>query len=197
MSSNIELQSEEREVLLSIYDGDTAFKELSENKYQYKYGEEGDPKSFLLEISWGETYPMDKPIVNMDTFYNKHLVQDVKQHVANSVVKEAEQFLGEAMTYTLFEWVKEHAEELLSAQPESPTATSSITDAVSSISISDSTEIKIAAPKMKKEQLSKAQKRKQWDRVDGKGEKPRGWDWVDIVKHLSQTGSKNPDSSDP
>jgi len=23
------------------------------------------------------------------------------------------------------------------------------------------------------------------------GEKPRGWNWVDIVKHLSQTGSTN------
>lgn len=43
---------------------------------------------------------------------------------------------------------------------------------------------------VKKEQLSKSQKRKQWDRVDGRGERPRGWDWVDIVKHLSQTGSK-------
>lgn len=44
---------------------------------------------------------------------------------------------------------------------------------------------------VKKEQLSKSQKRKQWDRVDGRGERPRGWDWVDIVKHLSQTGSKD------
>lgn len=43
---------------------------------------------------------------------------------------------------------------------------------------------------VKKEQLSKAQKRKQWDRVDAKGDRPRGWDWVDIVKHLSQTGPK-------
>lgn len=43
----------------------------------------------------------------------------------------------------------------------------------------------------KKEQLTKAQKRKQWDKADGKGEKPRGWDWVDIVKHLSQTGTKD------
>jgi len=50
----------------------------------------------------------------------------------------------------------------------------------------------------KKEHLSKAQKRKQWDRVDGKGDKPRGWDWVDIVKHLSQTGSKqSPDTELP
>lgn len=49
----------------------------------------------------------------------------------------------------------------------------------------------------KKEQLSKAQKRRQWDRVEAKGEKPRGWDWVDIVKHLSQTGSKDTDVPTP
>lgn len=48
--------------------------------------------------------------------------------------------------------------------------------------------------KEKKEQLTKAQKRKQWNKVDGKGEKPRGWNWVDIVKHLSQTGSKDENS---
>ena len=45
-------------------------------------------------------------------------------------------------------------------------------------------------PKEKKEQLSKAQKRRQWDRADGKGQRARGWDWVDVVKHLSQTGGK-------
>lgn len=42
----------------------------------------------------------------------------------------------------------------------------------------------------KKEQLTKAQKRRQWDKSDGKGDKPRGWDWIDVVKHLSQTGRK-------
>lgn len=44
--------------------------------------------------------------------------------------------------------------------------------------------------KPKKEHLTKAQKRRQWNKADGKGEKPRGWNWVDIVKHLSQTGPK-------
>jgi len=38
--------------------------------------------------------------------------------------------------------------------------------------------------------LSKSQKRKEWDRVGSKGEKPRGYDWIDIIKHLSQTGNK-------
>lgn len=42
----------------------------------------------------------------------------------------------------------------------------------------------------KKEQLTKAQKRRLWNKTDGTGEKPRGWNWVDIVKHLSQTGGK-------
>lgn len=43
----------------------------------------------------------------------------------------------------------------------------------------------------KKEQLTKAQKRRQWDQAAAGGEKPRGWDWIDIVKHLSQIGSKD------
>lgn len=34
--SNQELQEEEREVLQSIYDGDTSFKELNPTTYQYK-----------------------------------------------------------------------------------------------------------------------------------------------------------------
>lgn len=34
--SEKELQDEEREVLLSIYEGDEAFKELSADTYQYK-----------------------------------------------------------------------------------------------------------------------------------------------------------------
>lgn len=71
--SNSELQEEEREVLLSIYEGDDKFKEISSTTYQYKYGEENDPKSFLVEIVWTENYPDEKPNINMDTFYNKHL----------------------------------------------------------------------------------------------------------------------------
>lgn len=52
-----------------------------------------------------------------------------------------------------------------------------------------------ATKKPKKEHLSKAQKRRQWNKADGKGERPRGWDWVDIVKHLSQTGPKQEQES--
>jgi len=190
-------QEEEREVLLSIYDGDPAFKYLSPTTFQYKYGEDESPKSFLLEISWGASYPAEKPLINMDTFYNKHIVQDVKERVVSQVNVEAEQYLGAAMTYTLFEFVKEKMEDLLVGQPES--FVSNVTDSVDRMAISGTQELESISKKpTKKEHLSKAQKRKQWDRVDGKGDKPRGWDWVDIVKHLSQTGSKqSPDTELP
>jgi hypothetical protein len=49
-----------------------------------------------------------------------------------------------------------------------------------------------AVPVVKKEQLTKTQKRRQWNHRAGgdDGQKPRGHDWVDIVRHLSQTGGK-------
>lgn len=43
------------------------------NNFVIQYGEDNDMKSFLLEISWGATYPTEKPTINMDTFYNKHM----------------------------------------------------------------------------------------------------------------------------
>jgi hypothetical protein len=53
---------------------------------------------------------------------------------------EAEQYLGTAMTYTLFEFVKEKLEELLAGQPES--FISDVTDSVDRITISG-TQVKI------------------------------------------------------
>ncbi|KAL1140674.1 hypothetical protein AAG570_000604 [Ranatra chinensis] len=188
--SNLELQEEEREVLLSIYDGDPAFNQLSPITYQYKFGDDGDPKSFLLEISWGETYPSEKPLINMDTFYNKHIVSVVKEKVISAIIKEAEMWLGSAMTYTVFEFVKENLNDLVSDQPEQLTKDEKIEE-LSEVQQEET----FNKRDIKKERLSKAQKRKQWDRIDSKGERPRGWDWVDVVKHLSQTGSKH--SSEP
>ena len=47
---------------------------------------------------------------------------------------EAEQYLGAAMTYTLFEFVKEKMEDLLVGQPES--FVSNVTDSVDRMAIS-------------------------------------------------------------
>lgn len=89
------------------------------------------------------------------------------------------------MTYSLFECVKEKYDEIIQNQPEE--LLNEINDTLEKTTIKEDVVSKKAP---KREQLSKAQKRRQWDRVESKGEKPRGWDWVDIVKHLSQTGPK-------
>ena len=55
--------------------------------------------------------------------------------------------------------------------------------------IQDSTDA--SKKKEKKEQLTKHQKRRLYEKMgNATGEKPRGWNWVDVVKHLSQTGSQ-------
>ncbi|KAI5695243.1 hypothetical protein M8J75_013203 [Diaphorina citri] len=190
--SNSELQEEEKEVLLSIYDGDPAFNMISDTVYQYKYGDDGDSKSFLFEISWGENYPTEMPAFNMDLFYNKHIGSGVKSHIKQKLTEECEQYLGSAMTYTVFEYLRDNADQLLASQPETETVQPPLETVLQSLDIDD-TGADSKKEKVKKEVLSKAQKRKQWERSDGKGDKPRGWDWVDVVKHLSQTGAK-PDS---
>ncbi|VVC43117.1 Hypothetical protein CINCED_3A003509 [Cinara cedri] len=112
------LQEEEREALLSIYDGDEAFKQLSPTIYQYKYGEDGDHKSFLLEVEWHNKYPNEAPIINLDMFYNKHIVSSVKQNIKDQISKEADHYLGESMTFTLIEFLKDFAVDLVADQPE-------------------------------------------------------------------------------
>ncbi|XP_050546736.1 RWD domain-containing protein 4 [Daktulosphaira vitifoliae] len=177
------LQEEEREALLSIYDGDESFKEVSPTVYQYKYGEDGDNKSFLLEVEWHCNYPTEAPKINLDTFYNRHIVNSVKQNIKDRIVIEANHYLGESMTFTLFEFLKDLAEELTADQP-----TKEVIESMTKLTIENDEEL-IKKNAVKKDYMSKSQKRKQWDRLDAKGEKPRGYDWVDVVKHLSQTGS--------
>ncbi|ERL90593.1 RWD domain-containing protein 4 [Dendroctonus ponderosae] len=177
------LQEEEREVLQSIYEGDECFKQLDARTFQYKYGASDPIKTLLVELKWGPNYPEERPQVNLDVFYNRHLLAGLKAKVQQLVETEAEQYLGMSMTYSLFEFVKERFEELIEEQPEH-----ALELEVDKLSVDE--QESLGAKREKKEQLTKAQKRRQWNRLDAKGEKPRGWDWVDIVKHLSQTGSK-------
>lgn len=186
-----EEHEEELEVLQSIYEGDDNFSMINQSTFQYKYDEEGNNRSFLVEISWGADYPDQIPTINLDLFYNKHLIPPVKEKIIAELQKQAEINLGMSMTFTLFEWLKEAKDELLDSQPEEaslPPVTEIISD-LGRISVEDSA----ATKKEKKEQLTKAQKRRMWDRQNAAGERARGYNWVDIIKHLSQTGAPKSD----
>lgn len=80
------------------------------------------------------------------------------------------------MTYTIIEFAKENQDKIAAFQKEREV-----------IVKEETAEIKSKKPKEQKEQLSKRQKARQVSRlVDG--ELPRGYDWVCLIRHLSQTG---------
>ncbi|CAL1543644.1 unnamed protein product [Lymnaea stagnalis] len=184
MSSVNEAQQEELEVLKSIYDGDVAFKQISDTTFQYKFGEDGSYKSFIAEISWHDNYPEDVPNINMELFYNKHVASSVKESVKAGILQQAQDLLGMSMTFSLFEWVKDNLETLLEDQPNAPPSITTLQPQV------DDGDDDSPMKKDKKEQLTKSQKRRLFDRFGATTDRPRGWDWVDIIKHLSQTGGK-------
>nr|XP_054749118.1 RWD domain-containing protein 4-like [Lytechinus pictus] len=186
MSTSKEEQEEEREVLLSIYDGDACFKAVNDTTYQYRVGEGGDFKSFMVEVSWEDDYPSVPPEINLDVFFNNHISPAVKENIISKMKEEAAQWLDSAMTFTLFEFAKENAEDLMSAQEEEVIVPKEEKEETVHVPL-------VAKVKEKKEQLTKAQKRRITERTNFKGERPRGWDWVDVIKHLSKSGCK-PDS---
>jgi len=190
-----ESQMEEIEVLDSIYDGDENFKKLNETTYQYMITHPSlDHKNFLLEIAWGEQYPDEMPDVNLNAFFNKHIISDVKLAIRDVLLKEAEDLLGCAMTYTLIEYAKENVESLTANQPEKPEASTLPSEVISTSKSSDNDEKEKSAERDMDKNMTKAQKRRMWDRMEAgakAGDRPRGWDWMDIIKHLSQTGSKD------
>lgn len=113
---------------------------------------------------------------------------------------EGETWIGCGMTYTLFECLKEKMTELLVELEEELKASkvASVSEYVNKMQIAPvikTSEDQQSQQPQKKEQLTKSQKRRMWERTDNKGNRPRGWDWVDIIKHLSQTGSKDETSA--
>ncbi|XP_044536564.1 RWD domain-containing protein 4 isoform X1 [Gracilinanus agilis] len=186
MSAN-EDQEMELEALRSIYEGDESFRELSPVSFQYRIGDNGDPKAFLIEVSWTETYPQTAPIISMNAFFNNTISSAVKQSILAKLQEEVKVNLGTAMTYTLFEYAKDNKEQFM----ENHHPVQSVTSISNIISVETPNTAPSSKKKDKKEQLSKTQKRKLADKTDHKGELPRGWNWVDVVKHLSKTGSKD------
>ncbi|KAK7087530.1 RWD domain-containing protein 4-like [Littorina saxatilis] len=183
-----EQQEEEVEVLQSIYDGDGNFKQINNTTYQYKYGEDASYKSFLLEIQWGESYPDEAPGINLDLFYNKHLVEPFRDAIKSGLEEQIPDLLGTPMTFSLFEWVKDNLDTLLENQPDAPIPQTSSQASLSSVTGGGGEE---GAKKERKEQLTKQQKRRIFDKFGGSTmeDRPRGWNWVDVIKHLSQTGA--------
>ena len=133
-------------------------------------------------------YPNVLPKINLDIFFNRDVTQGVKDTFAAAVTEEAEQYLGMSMTFSLIEFLKENFDRLMADQPDSVTLVNQVTETLENL---DATGEPSKAGKEKKEQLTKAQKRARWKQGGlDVGDRERGWDWVDVIRHLSQTGGK-------
>uniref|UniRef100_A0A3Q1FIU9 RWD domain containing 4 n=1 Tax=Acanthochromis polyacanthus TaxID=80966 RepID=A0A3Q1FIU9_9TELE len=177
----------ELEALRSIYEGDECFKEISPVSFQFRIGDLEDTKAFILDITWPESYPDTAPQISLDAFFNNRISAETKQLILSKLEEQVEINLGTAMMYTLFEWAKENQETLM--ENHKPVVTAVTLTTSSEVITPTST----AKKKEKKEQLTKAQKRRIINRTDNKGELPRGWNWVDVIKQLSKTGGKDDD----
>lgn len=129
----------------------------------------------------------------METFYNRNIAQSFKSKVKEVILQEAEVWLGCSMTFTLFECIKEKLPDLLEHLTQEVPQVKELVDNVKTLNIDSGvirTDNDPGTKSERKEQLTKAQKRRRWEQTDHKGNRARGWDWVDIIKHLSQTGYK-------
>uniref|UniRef100_A0A1X7UN40 RWD domain-containing protein n=1 Tax=Amphimedon queenslandica TaxID=400682 RepID=A0A1X7UN40_AMPQE len=183
-----ELQQEENEVLLSIYEGDDCFKNPEPLTFQYKIGEAGQSNSFLVEVKWTQNYPEEIPEVSMDSFFNNHLSHSTKSAIKTALLNEASSLIGSPMTYTLFEYAKENQDELVVKEPEEEEQEEC--EARESAGATGEGAVTSSSKSKPKVHLSKAAKRRQADKLNSQKELPRGHDWVDIIK-LSQTGHKS------
>ncbi|XP_031730176.1 RWD domain-containing protein 4 [Anarrhichthys ocellatus] len=179
MTAN-EDQEMELEALRSIYEGDECFKEISPVSFQFRIGDREDTKAFILDLTWPEMYPETAPQISLDAFFNNRISAGTKQLILSKLEEQVEANLGTAMMYTLFEWAKENQGALMENHKPVVTAVTSSSDAAST-----------GKKKEKKEQLTKSQKKRIINRTDNKGELPRGWNWADVIKHLSRTGGKD------
>ncbi|OXB75241.1 UNVERIFIED_CONTAM: hypothetical protein H355_008655 [Colinus virginianus] len=123
-------------------------------------GENGDPKAFLIEVSWPETYPQTAPVISMDAFFNNTISSAIKRSILDKLMVEVEANLGTAMTYTLFEYAKDNKELFMENQP-----VNTVTSVSNSIAIG-TPDVPANKKKDKKEQLSKTQKRKLADKTE-------------------------------
>ena len=58
------------------------------------------------------------PSSTIDLFHNNYLPQDFKGEVREKILEQGQDFLDSAMTYSLFDWMNENADDFINRIPE-------------------------------------------------------------------------------
>jgi len=144
--------------------------------------------SVMLDVTWPKEYPKVTPALSLDHKSNSQFTSKAKAQILQALNQEAQTHIDEPMMLSLLEFGKTELDQLdpsaiqadslfseLQRRPKESVAPASETKTESK------QKSVISAPKPVA--LTKAQKRKQIV-----GEKPRGWNWVDVCAHLQKTG---------
>ncbi|OMJ75442.1 hypothetical protein SteCoe_25409 [Stentor coeruleus] len=126
-------------------------------------------ESLKIQIIWPESYPECALLFSIIDY---RVRSSLRKTIESEVNAFAESLTGSAGTFTVVDYVKENLPRW--NLPEE-----------FNIEAQDYTEESVS--EAKKTQLTKSQKRKMYKNLDANGEKLRGWDWIDIISHLSKT----------
>lgn len=142
-------------------------------------GAEDSPAGIVplyLEFVIPASYPEVVPRPDLANLNNAPYAPAVKMQATAQLVAEAETQLGECMLYNLAEWAKEQIPHWLE-QSIVERSMPAVAPAAEQTAVKEESQFK---------GMSKAQKRRHFDKYGAAEEKPRGWDWVDILSHLSK-----------
>ncbi|KAK8801281.1 hypothetical protein JH06_3451 [Blastocystis sp. subtype 4] len=143
----------------------------------------GSPIKALLDLSWGNNYPHEKPaiqIVSMD------IKQEERDAMVESLLQECDNCMDMAMTYVLSTALT----GLLSDVHEDKLSKIHIPTIEGSNEIQDEPQLSTSQTTIRgQEQKTKAQKRREQNSWQKPGELPRGYNWVDVMSHLRKTAN--------
>ncbi|BBN07097.1 hypothetical protein MPTK1_4g00980 [Marchantia polymorpha subsp. ruderalis] len=150
--------------------------------------DEGDeansPPPLFLDIELPSGYPDKVPEFDLANINNSKYPDFVKKAIIEGLQQQASEQLGESMCYALVEWLKEKLPEFYASKPV-VTFQDEKDEHEDSGGAKDTKNTGKKEPK-DKDKLTKAQKRRFYDKFGANAEKPRGWNWVQIISHLSQ-----------
>lgn len=132
-------------------------------------------------------YPGVAPEYDLSNTNNAAFNQAVRNRLLLGLQQQAQEQLGEQMVYNLVEWVREALPGIVEEEQHQEIRKSSPDHA-------GQVESNPKPEKERKEKLTKAQKRRHYDKFGATEEKPRGWNWVDIISHLSKRPAASMDN---
>jgi len=186
ISAMEEVIEEELTALEAIYYD--SYSKISDSSFRVRIDpdvEEEDgsdaPPAFFLEFLLPQGYPDVIPKFDLSNINNSKYPEAVKAAILEGLQAQAEEQKGESMCYNLVEWLKEKLPHFYRLKPIVVAQESDNSDSEHQQHLGGGK--KDASGKDK---LTKAQKRRHFDKYGAGTEKPRGWDWVPILSHLGQ-----------